>query len=148
VLLAASPSYRAAVCGEELAALTPSTVTCPDRFARELDAVRERGWALDDGEFAPGFATVAAPVTAPSGTSTVAIGLSCSVRRLAAQRVELVAAVVAVAEAAHREWAADPAQDHDCELGLDAAAAELPGIAELPKHTELPEHTWLRLSAR
>ena len=64
---------------------------------------------------------MAAPVTAPSGTSTVAIGLSCSVRRLAAQRDELVAAVVTVAEQAHREWAADPAQDHDeRELGLDA----------------------------
>jgi IclR family acetate operon transcriptional repressor len=121
VLLAASPSYREAVCGEELAALTPRTITCPDRFARELDAVADRGWALDDGEFAPGFGTVAAPVTAPSGTSTVAIGLSCSIRRLAAQRDELVAAVVAVAEQAHREWAADPAPDPDgCELGLDA----------------------------
>ena len=123
VLLAASPMYREAVCGEELAALTPQTITCPVRFAGELDAVADRGWALDDGEFAPGFATVAAPVTAPSGTSTVAIGLSCSVRRLAAQRDELVAAVVAVAEQAHREWAADPAQDHDereRELALDA----------------------------
>jgi DNA-binding IclR family transcriptional regulator len=125
VLLAASSTYRDAVCGEELAALTPWTITCPERFARELDAVAERGWALDDGEFAPGFATVAAPVTAPSGTSTVAIGLSCPVRRLAAQRDELVAAVVAVAEAARREWAADPAQDHDgCALGLDAECTE------------------------
>ena len=125
VLLAASPSYREAVCGEELTALTPWTITCPERFARELDAVAQRGWALDDGEFAPGFATVAAPVPAPSGTSTVAIGLSCSVRRLAAQRDELVAAVVAVAEAAHREWVADPAQDHDgCGLGLDDECGE------------------------
>lgn len=111
VLLAASPVYRDAVCGEELAAFTPRTITCPIRFSRELDEVAERGWALDDGEFAPGFATVAAPVTAPSGTSTVAIGLSCSVRRLASHRDELVAAVVAVAEAARREWRAGPADE-------------------------------------
>jgi hypothetical protein len=55
----------------------------------------------------------------------VAIGLSCSVRRLAAQRDELVAAVVAVAEAAHREWATFPAQDRDgCELGLGAECTD------------------------
>ncbi len=119
VLLAASPVYREAVCSETLTAFTPTTITCPIRFARELDTVVERGWALDDGEFAPGFATVAAPVTAPSGTSTVAIGLSCSVRRLASQRDELVAAVVAVAEEARRQWGAGPAQecDDDCGLG-------------------------------
>jgi DNA-binding IclR family transcriptional regulator len=139
VLLAASPIYREAVCGEELTPLTPRTITCPDRFARELDAVADRGWALDDGEFAPGFATVAAPVAAPSGTSTVAIGLSCSVRRLAVDRDELVAAVVAVAEAAHREWAADPAEDHaDCGLALAddpagaAEPAELTGTDHRP----------------
>jgi IclR family acetate operon transcriptional repressor len=139
VLLAASPTYREAVCGEDLTAFTPRTITCPARFARELDAVSERGWALDDGEFAPGFATVAAPVTAPSGTSTVAIGLSCSVRRLAAQRDELVAAVVAVAEAAHREWAADPAEDHaDCGLGL--ALADDPAGAPEPAELTGTDH--------
>ncbi len=131
VLLAASPTYREAVCGEQLAALTPRTITCPEGFARELDTIAARGWALDDGEFASGFATVAAPVTAPSGTSTVAIGLSCSVRRLAAQRDELVAAVVAVAEAAHREWAADPAQDHDG-CGPGPEPAELTGTDHRP----------------
>ncbi len=126
VLLAASPVYRQAVCGAPLTALTPRTITCPVRFSRELDDVVERGWALDDGEFAPGFATVAAPVTAPSGTSTVAVGLSCSVRRLAADRDELVAAVVAVAEQARRHWSAGPAGacDDGCGLG---AGEDAPG---------------------
>jgi IclR family transcriptional regulator, acetate operon repressor len=128
VLLAASPVYREAVCGEQLTALTPHTITSPERLARELDAVVEHGWALDDGEFALGFATVAAPVTAPSGTSTVALGLSCSVRRLAAQRDELVAAVVAVAEAARREWGTAPVADHDGGFGLGGTGVDGAGV--------------------
>ncbi len=127
MLLAASPVYREAVCGETLAAFTPTTITCPIRFSRELDAVVDQGWALDDGEFAPGFATIAAPVTAPSGTSTVAIGLSCSVRRLATHRDDLVAAVVAVAEQARRQWDSGRSVDgcdDGCGLGEEAGHAD------------------------
>lgn len=143
VLLAASPVYREAVCGEPLTAFTPRTITCPDTFACELDAVVERGWALDDGEFAPGFATVAAPVTAPSGTSTVALGLSCSVRRLASHRDELVEAVVAVAEAARREWDAGVADECDdgCALGAaDGAPVEHGQVVDGTDHRPRPLH--------
>ncbi|MEJ2869894.1 IclR family transcriptional regulator C-terminal domain-containing protein [Actinomycetospora sp. OC33-EN08] len=105
VLLAASPTYRDAVTAEPLAALTPRTVTCPVRFGAELDAVARRGWASDEEEFAGGFATLAAPIPSPSGTSTVAVGLSCSSRRFAAHGDDLVAHVLAVARDAAREWA-------------------------------------------
>jgi IclR family transcriptional regulator, acetate operon repressor len=139
VLLAASPVYREAVCGEPLAAFTPHTITCPDTFSRELDEVAARGWALDDGEFAPGFATVAAPVTAPSGTSTVALGLSCSVRRLASHRDELVAAVVAVAEAARREWSAGRTEECDDGCGLaEGAPAEHGQLVDGTEHRPRP----------
>ena len=70
-----------------------------------VDDVRLRGWAVDDGEFADGFATLAAPVVSPSGTSTVAIGLSCSSRRLAVDRDELVGAVLTVSTSAREAWA-------------------------------------------
>jgi IclR family transcriptional regulator, acetate operon repressor len=138
VLLAASPGYREAVCSETLTAFTPRTVTSPVQFGRELDDVAEQGWALDDGEFAPGFATVAAPVVAPSGTSTVALGLSCSTRRLAAQRDDLVAAVVEVAAAARRQWATDGCDD-DCGLGA-AEDAETSGT----DHRPAPDHRTLQ----
>jgi IclR family acetate operon transcriptional repressor len=140
VLLAASPVYREAVCSEPLGALTPSTITCPDRFARELEDVAEQGWAMDDGEFAPGFGTIAAPVIAPSGTSTVSLGLSCSVRRLAAHRDDLVAAVVAVAEQAARQWdaGAPEACDDGCGLGT-ADDDEGPG----PDHRPSADHRTL-----
>jgi IclR family transcriptional regulator, acetate operon repressor len=105
VLLAASSAYREAVESETLAALTPRTVTTVDGLRRVVDRVRRCGWAVDDGEFADGFATLAAPVVSPSGTSTVAIGLSCSSRRLAVDRDELVDAVLSVSASATEAWA-------------------------------------------
>lgn len=105
VLLAASSAYREAVESETLTALTPRTVTTVAALRRVVDDVRHRGWAVDDGEFADGFATLAAPVVSPSGTSTVAIGLSCSSRRLAVDRDDLVDAVLTVSASAREAWA-------------------------------------------
>ncbi len=69
---------------------------------------------------------------APSGTSTVSLGLSCSVRRLAAQRDELVAAVVAVAEQAARQWDAGDPEACDDGCGLGTADDEGPGTDHRP----------------
>lgn len=104
VLLAACPSYLQAVESEVLTARTERTVTSVEALRRELEEARRRGWAADDGEFADGFATVAAPVTSPSGTSTVAIGLSCSSRRYTTDGPTLVEAVTQVAAAAQQAW--------------------------------------------
>ncbi|MDL5155204.1 IclR family transcriptional regulator domain-containing protein [Actinomycetospora termitidis] len=133
VLLAASPTYRDAITAEPLVALTPRTLTCPIRLGTELDTVARRGWASDEEEFAGGFATLAAPIASPSGTSTVALGLSCSSRRYAAHADELVAELLAVARGAAREWAGtahDAAQCTcpDCGLG-DAAPTSGPATA-------------------
>ncbi|MCD2186137.1 IclR family transcriptional regulator domain-containing protein [Actinomycetospora soli] len=117
VLLAASPTYRDAVTAEPLAALTPATVTCPVRLGAELEVVARQGWARDEEEYARGFGTLAAPITSPSGTSTVALGLSCSSRRLAAHAEELLADVVTVARDAARQWAAGTERDDEPEPG-------------------------------
>ena len=105
VLLAASPAYLDAVTAEPLEALTDRTVTDPEELRREVDALRRRGYGLDDGEFARGFATIAAPVRCPGGDVTVALGLSTSGRRHETHAEELGAAVVEVAAEAGRQWA-------------------------------------------
>jgi IclR family transcriptional regulator, acetate operon repressor len=105
VLLAASPAYREAVEAEPLLALTASTTTELATLSAELDEVARTGIALDREEYAEGFATVAAPVVSPSGASTVAVGLSCSARRLALDEDELVQAVRDVAARASEQWA-------------------------------------------
>jgi IclR family acetate operon transcriptional repressor len=45
-----------------LAAFTPRTITEPARLAVELAAIRERGWAVDDGERTEGMRCIAAPI--------------------------------------------------------------------------------------
>lgn len=122
VLLAASPTYREALAGERLAALTPHTITSVPDLHRELAEVARRGWAVEDGQFASGFATLAAPVAAPSGTFTVALGLSCSSRRLEAEGPGLVEAVVAGAAAAREAWA-DAAERRDMSV-----VTRVPGV--------------------
>ena len=154
VLLAASPtyrdSYRDSLAGEDLLALTPATVTCPARLATELDEVAARGWAVDEEEYARGFCTVAAPITAPSGTSTVALGLSCSSRRFAAHTEELVAAVVAVADGARREWAGHPGaepEEEDDPAPADGSRPLVRGRRAAPERAGGPRRPG-RISAR
>jgi IclR family transcriptional regulator, acetate operon repressor len=107
VLLATSPAYREAVENEPLVRLTPTTLVDPAALHRELERVHHDGLALDREEYAEGFATVAAPVIAPSGAATVALGLSCSARRLAVDGDELADAVRAVAARATAQWAGE-----------------------------------------
>ncbi|GAA4907636.1 IclR family transcriptional regulator [Actinomycetospora succinea] len=109
VLLATSAEYREAVDeeGDALTALTPATVTDLSTLQAELEDVRRDGVALDREEFAGGFASIAAPVVSPSGAATVALGLSCSARRLALDEDELVEAVRAVAARASAQWAGE-----------------------------------------
>jgi len=107
VLLATSPCYREAVAVGPLARLTAATLTDPDALCRELERVHRDGVATDREEYAEGFATLAAPVVAPSGTSTVALGLACSARRLAVDGDELTEAVRAVAARATAQWAGE-----------------------------------------
>jgi DNA-binding IclR family transcriptional regulator len=107
VLLATSPAYLEAVENEPLAPLTTTTLVDPAALHRELERVRRDGIALDREEYAEGFATLAAPVIAPSGAATVALGLSCSARRLAVDGDELGDAVRAVAARATAQWAGE-----------------------------------------
>ncbi|GLZ44923.1 hypothetical protein Acsp06_11080 [Actinomycetospora sp. NBRC 106375] len=107
VLLAVSPSYREAIEAEPLQALTPATLTDLDDLRADLADIGEAGVALDREEYAEGFCTVAAPVVSPSGSSTVAVGLSCSARRLALDEDELVDAVREVARRASAQWAGE-----------------------------------------
>lgn len=55
---------------------TPQTITVASRLMRDLERVRELGYAIDDEENSPGVRCVAAPVFNSEGGIEAALGLS------------------------------------------------------------------------
>jgi len=78
VLLAGlAPADRAAVLDRaDLSPLTPDTVTGADRLGALLDDVRERGYALVDGELEEGLRSVAVPVRDLAGRVVAAVNVA------------------------------------------------------------------------
>lgn len=61
---------------------TPNTIHEPELLRRELEAIRERGFALDLEEHEPGVRCVACPVRGPSGSVEAAISVAGPAHRL------------------------------------------------------------------
>lgn len=78
MLLAHLPEaqLRAYLATGPFPALTKRTITDPTALEEELERVRIRGYAIDDGEIAEGLVCVAAPIQAPDGQVHAAISVS------------------------------------------------------------------------
>ena len=113
VLLAAleAPDLERFLDAHELRAFTPKTIIEREPLVRELDEVRRRGIAYDDGEFDPEVRCVAVPVRDFAGRVSGAIGISGPIWRLSLQALQDKSASV-------REAAASLS----AELGARAAA--------------------------
>jgi IclR family acetate operon transcriptional repressor len=72
--LAAEPTRESYLDTHKLAKLTPETITVRRAFDKELDEIRARGYAIDDGEFAPGLYCLAVPFD--EGYSPFALAIS------------------------------------------------------------------------
>lgn len=77
----------------ELERLTDATVTDRGRLERELDAVRDQGYATIVDELEPGLSAVAAPVRDRDGEVVAALSAAGSSVRLAPQRLRLLGRV-------------------------------------------------------
>jgi IclR family pca regulon transcriptional regulator len=61
--------------------LTPQTVTTPEELIRELDEVREQGWAFVDQELEMGLRSIAAPIFDAKGRVVAAANVSLGANR-------------------------------------------------------------------
>jgi DNA-binding IclR family transcriptional regulator len=73
VLMAHRDAWRRAILGRPLDGCTPRSVTDPDALERELEIIRQVGYASEDGEHVDGRRQLAAPVTGPDGETLAAI---------------------------------------------------------------------------
>ena len=78
-----------------LARLAPRTITSRAALARELERVRERGWAAAVDELEAGLAAVGAPVHAAGGAVVAALTLSGPTVRIGDDRLDELGALVA-----------------------------------------------------
>jgi DNA-binding IclR family transcriptional regulator len=65
-----------------LPARTPQTITDGERLKRALEAVRQRGCAIEDEESEPGMRCIAAPIRNDTGEVVAAMGIAGPVSRL------------------------------------------------------------------
>ena len=72
----------------ELSELTPSTYTDRDEFEEELEAIRERGFAFNDGERFVGMRAVGAPVLGHDDQVLASISVSGPSTRMKGERYQ------------------------------------------------------------
>lgn len=75
-MLAYDPVLIDQVCSSELPAITPHTITDPDKLRRQLARVKEQGIAFDFEEVRRGLNCVAAPVMSPTHTPVAGLSIS------------------------------------------------------------------------
>jgi IclR family KDG regulon transcriptional repressor len=91
VILAFQPDVVVArVIAAGLVPRTPKTITSPEKFVRELAAIRQRGCAVEDEESEIGMISIAAPIRDDSGEVVAAVGIAGPVTRLSKKAVAAV----------------------------------------------------------
>ena len=73
---------------------TPHVIATPDALVSEIQTVRERGFAIENGEFRIGVRGVAAPIKDHTGTIRYAIGLIGMFRRVDSDEFQAATAEV------------------------------------------------------
>ena len=89
VLAHTAPDRREEILDQRgLPRRTDRTVTTREALAEELEVIRERGYAVDDGERLAGLRCIAAPITDCSDRALGAISVSAPASRMRGRRFE------------------------------------------------------------
>jgi IclR family acetate operon transcriptional repressor len=97
VLLAFRTRWCESVLSRALDQHTPRTIADPDALRVHLEEVRQRGYALEDSEFAAGVGSVAAPVFDHNAEAVAALGVTVGSERITGDAVRLSALTVLAA---------------------------------------------------
>ena len=82
------PEVAEPLLGEPLVPCTAKTTTSLAKLREELEATRQRGYALDDEEFEEGIRAVSAPIRDIDGNVIAALSIPGPVRRMPPERVD------------------------------------------------------------
>lgn len=115
-LLAAQAEEEVARVAAGIERFTPTTLA-PDALAREMEAVRTRGYAVNRGEWREGVWGVAAPVFDRAGALVGAIGVSGPEERIEAALPEFGPLIRSRAAALTERHGGDAARDNGQEVG-------------------------------
>ncbi len=74
--------------------LTSKTITTPARYMKELERVREQGYAVDDEENSPEVRCVAAPIFGANGGVEASLGMTGTIHQVGPDMVPKLAAAV------------------------------------------------------
>lgn len=80
--------------GKPLASRAPNTLTTVEELEREVLAIRDRGYAVDEEEYAEGVRCLAAPVRNSYGEVVAAVGITASTASFTRRRIKSVAGTV------------------------------------------------------
>ena len=94
-----SDAREAALAELVLAPWTTATITDRDRLVEDLAGAKERGYALEDGEFHQGRRSIGAAVRDHTGTVVAAVGVGAPASRLPDEAIDEVARAVMAAAA-------------------------------------------------
>jgi DNA-binding IclR family transcriptional regulator len=133
-------ALTADVLGQPFQRYTGRTVTDRAAVLAELAEVRQRGFAINEGEYQDGLNAVAAPVFDRNGEVCAALNVSAPAFRLSgAQLLELSGEVIAVAAAISRDLGAPaarpslpPTPPRPAEIGTLASQPTMPVTVPTP----------------
>lgn len=86
-----SPNQLDALLSQPLEVYTDKTITSPDELRKQLESIRNQGYAVDYEEFEPGVCAIAAPIFNRGGYVIAAIGGPSPMSRMTPERIAQIA---------------------------------------------------------
>jgi DNA-binding IclR family transcriptional regulator len=78
----------------EWVAMSPKTITTPEKLKAEIKTIRRRGYAIDNEELSLGLRCVAAPVFDHTGRPTYAMSVSGPTQRMTKKKIDAIQATL------------------------------------------------------